>query len=130
MPLKTLHTSSEAKKHYKSVSYETLLASWLLQDGWEVFMPMIDHGMKTDVLISDGSKFYRIQVKSVECFDENTVVTDQWQDAQIDYVIYFSRCANWGYIAPPFNGKRRVNHIEHVRFHQHPKNFLKAFGRA
>ncbi|MGF1721837.1 hypothetical protein L4D20_17555 [Vibrio kyushuensis] len=130
MPVKTLHTSSEAKKHYKSISYETLLASWLLHDGWEVFMPMIDHGMKTDVLISDGNKFYRIQVKSVECFDENTVVTDQWQNAQIDYVIYFSRCSNWGYIAPPFKGKRRVNHSEHVRFHQHPKNFLKAFSRA
>ncbi|OBT26612.1 MULTISPECIES: hypothetical protein [Vibrio] len=130
MPVKTLHTSSEAKKYYKSISYETLLASWLLQDGWEVFMPMIDHGMKTDVLVSDGNKFYRIQVKSVECFDENTVVTDQWQNTQIDYVIYFSRCSNWGYIAPPFKGKRRVNHPEHVRFHQHPKNFLKAFGRA
>ncbi|MFS1460251.1 hypothetical protein BCT35_03555 [Vibrio lentus] len=130
MPVKTLHTSSEAKKYYKSISYETLLASWLLQDGWEVFMPMIDHGMKTDVLVSDGNKFYRIQVKSVECFDENTVVTDQWQNTHIDYVIYFSRCSNWGYIAPPFKGKRRVNHPEHVRFHQHPKNFLKAFGRA
>ncbi|HHX8369413.1 hypothetical protein NB574_11750 [Vibrio vulnificus] len=130
MPVRTLHTSSEAKKHYKSISYETLLASWLLQDGWEVFMPMIDHGMKTDVLISDGNKFYRIQVKSVECFDENTVVTDQWQNAQIDYVIYFSRCSNWGYIAPPFRGKRKVNHPKHVRFHQHPKNFLKAFGRV
>ncbi|MEZ9178201.1 hypothetical protein [Vibrio kanaloae] len=130
MPVKTLHTSSEAKKYYKSISYETLLASWLLQDGWEVFMPMIDHGMKTDVLVSDGNKFYRIQVKSVECFDENTVVTDQWQNTQIDYVIYFSRCSNWGYIAPPFKGKRRVNHPDHVRFHQHPKNFLKAFGRA
>ncbi|MFS1906771.1 hypothetical protein BCU30_011240 [Vibrio lentus] len=110
MPVKTLHTSSEAKKYYKSISYETLLASWLLQDGWEVFMPMIDHGMKTDVLVSDGNKFYRIQVKSVECFDENTVVTDQWQNTHIDYVIYFSRCSNWGYIAPPFKGKRRVNH--------------------
>ncbi|WP_167514254.1 hypothetical protein [Vibrio kanaloae] len=130
MPVKTLHTSSEAKKYYKSISYETLLASWLLQDGWEVFMPMIDHGMKTDVLVSDGNKFYRIQVKSVECFDENTVVTDQWQNTQVDYVIYFSRCSNWGYIAPPFKGKRRVNHPDHVRFHQHPKNFLKAFGRA
>ena len=30
MPVKTLHTSSEAKKYYKSISYETLLASWLV----------------------------------------------------------------------------------------------------
>ncbi|MFM2588183.1 hypothetical protein [Vibrio sp. TBV020] len=130
MPVKTFHIPSETKKHYKSISYETLLASWLLQDGWEVFMPMIDHGMKTDVLISDGNKFYRIQVKSVECLDEKTFVSAQWQSTKIDYVIYFSRCANWGYITPPFEGRRRVNHREHIRFHQHPENFRKAFYKA
>ncbi|MEZ9420749.1 hypothetical protein BCT04_01395 [Vibrio breoganii] len=130
MPVKTLQTSTETKKHYKSISYETLLASWLLQDSWEVFMPMIDHGMKTDVLVSDGIKFYRIQVKSLNCIDENTIVSEQWQDVEIDFVIYFSRCANWGYIAPPFKGRRPVNHSQHVRFHQHPENFRKAFNRA
>ena len=130
MPVKSQYPHSESIKHYKSISYETLLASWLLQDGWEVFMPMIDHGMKTDVLISDGVEFYRIQVKSLECSDENTIVTEQWHGANIDYVIYFSRCARWGYIALPFKGKRRVNHSGHLRFHQDPVNFCKVFKRA
>ncbi|BCL73873.1 hypothetical protein TUMSATVNIG1_58580 (plasmid) [Vibrio nigripulchritudo] len=130
MPRKASPTSFETQNHYKSISYEILLASWLLHDGWEVFYPMIDHGMKTDILISDGSKFYRIQVKSVENACENTLVSEQWQHARIDYVVYFSRCANWGYIAPPFKGKRRLSHSEHIRFHQHHKNFLKAFSNA
>ena len=61
---------SSAIKHYKSLSYETLAASWLVNDGWDVFMPMIDHGQKTDIVISDGFEFYRIQIKSVETNDE------------------------------------------------------------
>lgn len=130
MPVKSHCPHSESMKHYKSISYETLLASWLLQDGWEVFMPMIDHGMKTDVLISDGENYYRLQVKSLECCDEDTVVNEHWRGVDIDYVIYFSRTAKWGYIAPPFKGKRRVNHMDHLRFHQDPVNFLKVFKRA
>ncbi|WP_434340177.1 hypothetical protein [Motilimonas cestriensis] len=130
MPIKNTHITPAAKHNYKSISYETLLASWLLQDGWEVFMPMIDHGMKTDVLISDGNQFYRIQVKSLECSDERTLVQEQWGNAKIDFVVYFSRFGNWGYIAPPFKGKRCVAHQEHVRFHQHPENFRKAFLKA
>ncbi len=131
MPIKQVpHCSSEAAKHYKSISFETMLAGWLLQDGWDVFMPMIDHGLKTDVLISDGENYYRIQVKSLDSNDENTRVKDQWHGANIDYVVYFTRCGNWGFIASPFKGTRRVNHQEHVRFHQHPKNFARAFRRA
>lgn len=130
MPVKSNCPHSEYIKHFKSISYETLLASWLLQDGWEVFMPMIDHGMKTDVLISDGHKFYRIQVKSIECSDENTVVSEQWRGVDIDYVVYFSRVARWGYITLPFKGRRKVNHHEHLRFHQDPTNFCKVFNRA
>lgn len=131
MPIKKLpHCSSEAAKHYINISYETLLASWLLQDGWDVFMPMIDHGSKTDVLISDGKNYYRIQVKSLESNDETTRVYEQWHGVDIDYVVYFTKSGNWGYIAPPFSGKRAVNHAEHVRFHQHPANFAKAFKRV
>lgn len=130
MPTKTVAPSIPAQKNYKSISYETLLASWFLQDGWEVFMPLIDHGMKTDVLISDGSRFYRIQVKSVESLDDDITVESQWADVEIDYVVYFSRLGNWGYITPPFRGRRKLNHQAHLRFHQHPKNFIKAFDRA
>lgn len=40
-------------------------------------MPMIDHGMKTDVLIADGNNFYRIQIKSVSTNDESLKVDNQ-----------------------------------------------------
>ena len=130
MPIKAIVPSIPAQKTYKSISYETLLASWFLQDGWEVFMPLIDHGMKTDVLISDGTRFYRIQVKSVETLEDDISVESQWGDVDINYVVYFSRIGNWGYIAPPFRGRRKLNHPEHLRFHQHPKNFIKMFDRA
>jgi len=130
MPIKNTTPQSSAIKHYKSLSYETLAASWLLNDGWDVFMPMVDHGQKTDVVISDGSTFYRIQVKSVESSDETTLVENKWKGVNIDYVVYFSRTGNWGYIARPFTQrKKRLNSSDHVRFHQHPKNFVKAFQR-
>ena len=49
-------------------------------------------------------------------------------DAKIDYVIYFSRGGNWGDITPAFRQQRkRLNAKGHVRFHQPPKNFTKAF---
>ena len=128
MPIKNSNPQNESLKHYKSLSYETLAASWLLNDGWDVFLPMIDHGLKTDFVISDGDDFYRIQVKSLESYDENVFVENKWGDAKIDYVIYFSRGGNWGYITPPFRQRRkRLNAKGHVRFHQHPKNFTKAF---
>ncbi|MDO6677093.1 hypothetical protein [Shewanella sp. 4_MG-2023] len=128
MPIKNATPPSSAIKHYKSLSYETLAASWLLNDGWDVFMPMIDHGQKTDIVISDGPYFYRIQIKSVETNDECIEVENKWGDVKIDYVIYFSRVGSWGYITRPFTQKkRRLNAPGHIRFHQHSKNFVKAF---
>ena len=102
MPVRNTNPPTESLIHYKSLSYETLAASWLLNDGWDVFLPMIDHGLKTDVVISDGQDFYRIQIKSLESNNENIVVENKWGEATIDYVIYFSRIGNWGYITPAF----------------------------
>tara|TARA_R110001583_G_scaffold174017_11_gene328277 strand:+ start:144 stop:422 length:279 start_codon:yes stop_codon:yes gene_type:complete len=89
---------------------------------------MIDHGLKTDVAISDGDTFYRIQVKTLDSHNENMIVDNKWQDANIDYVIYFSRVGNWGYILPPFKQcRKKLNAPGHIRFHQHAKNFVRAF---
>jgi hypothetical protein len=78
MPVKNSCPKSQSLQHYKNISYETLAASWLLNDGWDVFMPMIDHGLKTDFVISDGDTFYRIQVKSIVSDYESTVVENKW----------------------------------------------------
>lgn len=68
------------QNHYKQISYETLAASWLTNDGWEVFLPIIDHGRKTDFVISDGANFYRIQIKTVESSEESILVENKWDD--------------------------------------------------
>jgi hypothetical protein len=55
------------------------------------------------------------------------VVENKWGDANIDYLIYFSRVGNWGYVTSPFNqNKKRLNASGHIRFHQPQKNFVKA----
>ena len=47
---------------------------------------------------------------------------------KIDYVIYFSRTGQWGYITPAFTeNRRRLNSPGHIRFHNHQNNFLKAW---
>jgi hypothetical protein len=130
MPVKNLERSKPAFQHYKHVSFETLAASWFTYDGWEVFTPVIDHDMKTDLLVGDSNNFYRIQIKTVETSDESYVVENKWQGAKIDYVIYFSRTANWGYIMKPFSQKRkRLNAAGSLRFHQHIKPFIRAFNK-
>lgn len=131
MPVKNFPQKESYARHYHNLSFESLCASWLLADGWDVFSPLIDHGSKTDLLISDGSNYYRIQVKSVDTADEDVVVENKWKDAPIDYVIYFSKQRDWGYVAKPFRQKlKRLDSADHIRFHQHPKNFIKAFRKA
>lgn len=130
MPTKNQQISPGALTFYQSISYEFQVASWLLKDGWEVFQPMIDHGMKTDLLISNGKQFYRIQVKSVTSTKQNIKVEADWNIDAIDYVIYFSRQAGWGYITQPFEGKRKLNDARHWCFHQNSESFIEAFALA
>lgn len=131
MPIKSKLISKEARKYYENTSFEHLVSTWLQRDGWEVYAPYVDHGAKTDVLISDGNHFYRIQVKSVDTSDENIVVLPQWsEEDDIDFVIYFSKRADWGYITPKYSTRRKLKHPEHIRFHQQAKNFKKAFDKA
>ena len=130
MPIKNSSVPTPALQFWKQISQETRAASWFTHDGWEVLLPLIDHGKKTDLVIADDINFYRIQVKSVESSDDNIFVENKWDDANIDYVIYFSRTDNWGYITEPFKEPRKKLNSEcHVKFHQHPTNFLKAFKK-
>ncbi|MEW6992304.1 hypothetical protein AADZ91_16670 [Colwelliaceae bacterium 6441] len=129
MPVKNANRTAPANQYYKNTSFETLAASWFTYDGWEVFVPVIDHDMKTDLLVSDGVNFYRIQIKTVESADESHFVENKWGEAKIDYVIYFSKSASWGYITKPFkNRRKRLNSPDNIKFHQHHKPFIKAFN--
>ncbi|MGJ8694527.1 MAG: hypothetical protein ACSHW0_18865 [Thalassotalea sp.] len=85
---------------------------------------------KTDLLVADDTCFYRIQIKAINSTEEDCFVENKWKGKDIDYVIYFSMQGNWGYVAKPFNTNRaKLNSEEHIRFHQHPANFLKAFNK-
>ncbi len=128
MPVRNTTVKEQTLAAHKQLSYEGLVASWLLSDGWEVLIPAIDHGMKTDLVAADDNCFYRIQVKSIESADESTKVENKWHGAKIDYVVYFSRSGDWGYITPAFQETRkRLNASGHIRFQMHAKNFLEAF---
>lgn len=112
----------------KNMAFESTVVSWLMQDGWQVFLPMLDHGHKTDILIFDGPNFHRIQIKTLEATGEKHVVQNQWRDSHCDVVVYFARNSTWGYIAPAFSEEKRpLNHEGHQRFIQDKKSFLKAF---
>jgi len=131
MPVKNSSIKLQTLAAHKQLSYENLVAAWLLGDGWEVLIPAIDHGKKTDLVVADDNNYYRIQVKSIESKDETIKVENKWKGAKIDYVIYFSRTGEWGYIAPAFNeDRKRLNAPDYIRFHKHPTNFLKAFRKV
>ena len=111
------------------MSYENGLISWLMYDGWQVFSPVLDHGHKTDILISDGPNYHRIQVKTIEAQAEEQIVENRWKGSHVSCVIYIARNSTWGYVMPAFEeGQRPMNHPSHKRFqHQERKSFLKAF---
>ena len=130
MPVKNSILKEKTLAAHKQLSYENLVTAWLMGDGWEVLIPAIDHGKKTDLVAADDSNFYRIQVKSIDSGDESILVQNKWKGAKVDYVIYFSRVGEWGYIMPAFTtNQKRLNASGHVRFHSHPTNFLKAFKK-
>lgn len=130
MPVRNAEIKQTTLAAHKQLSFESLLAGWLVGDGWEVLVPVIDHGMKTDLVIADNNRFYRIQVKSLQSNHEDVIVENKWQGVRIDYVVYFSIEGEWGYITPAFLEKRKaLKSPGHIRFHKHPTNFLKAFGK-
>ena len=130
MPKRTTQILPGTHKVMKHTAFESMVVSWLMQDGWQVFVPMLDHGHKTDILISDGPHYHRIQIKTVEASGEKHVVQNLWKDSHCDVVVFFARNSTWGYVAPAFKEQNRsLNHEGHQRFEQSKKEFLKAFHK-
>ncbi|GJM12652.1 MAG: hypothetical protein DHS20C12_10550 [Pseudohongiella sp.] len=95
-----------------------------------VFTPLLDNGHSTDLLVSDGPHYYRIQVKTLEASGEEHYVQNKWKDSNLDVVIVFVRNSNWGYVMPAFTSNRRkLNHDGNQRFQNNKKEFLKAFHK-
>lgn len=130
MPTRKSKTAPKTHEVMKNTAFENIVKGWLMQDGWQVFSPELDHGHQTDVLISDGDSYYRIQVKTVAAGDKEHVVQRMWKDENpIDVVVYFVRNSNWGVVAPAFREKNRpLNHADHHRFRLDSfTEFKKAF---
>ncbi|MGC7590214.1 hypothetical protein ACPWUF_07020 [Bisgaard Taxon 46] len=129
MPRRLTQTPSETHKTMRNVTFESQVIAWLLYDGWQVFTPVLDNWHKTDVLISDGEQYIRIQIKTLSAGKGKKVkISNCWGDAPIDYVIYFAREGEWGYIMPAFKELARpLNHSEHRFFELKRKDFLTAF---
>lgn len=128
MPRRMTATKNGTHQALKNSSFESMVVSWLMQDGWQVFTPILDNGHQTDILISDGPNFHRIQVKTVEASGDDHVVENRWKESHVNVVIYFARNSNWGYVAPAFpENKRKLNHSGHIKFVQGKNEFLKAF---
>ncbi|MET1257519.1 hypothetical protein [Aliikangiella maris] len=128
MPRRLTQTKTGTRQALKNTSFESMVVSWLMQDGWQVFIPILDHGHQTDILISDGPNYYRIQVKTVNATGDDHLVQNCWENSSVDVVIYFARNSNWGVITPGFSEKeRKLNHEGHRKFAQNKKEFLREF---
>jgi len=128
MPRRTTATPPGEAKDLKNHSFEMLVATWLMQDGWQVFVPLLDHGHCTDLLISDGPKYYRLQIKTIEAQSEAYKLQNRWSHSNIDYVMVFAKNSNWGYIPPAFKERqKRLDAKEHQKFQHSRAAFLKAF---
>ena len=128
MPKRTTGLSDANARLHKNHSYELLVATWLMNAGWQVFTPLLDAAHAVDLIVSDGPHPYRVQIKSLAAQDEHQLVQNLWQGKHIDYVIYFAQRSNWGFVCPAFASRqKRLDDPTHKRFQQTPKSFLAAF---
>ena len=49
MPRRLDAISDGLKQALLNTSFENQVVVWLMQDGWQVFTPVLDHGHKTDI---------------------------------------------------------------------------------
>ena len=128
MPKRTTGMTDAHARLHRNHSYELLVATWLMNGGWQVFAPLLDAAHAVDLIASDGPNSFRLQIKSLESQEENRHVQNLWKDKHIDYVIYFAQRSNWGYVCPAFQAnQKRLNDPSHKRFLQNSKSFLAAF---
>jgi hypothetical protein len=131
MPRRKTVTKDGTLKTLKNVSYESQIAVWLMQDGWQVFRPVLDDGHRTDILVSDGPHYYRVQVKTVEASKEDHYIDNKWKDSNVDVVVVFARDSDWGYVMPAFSQNRqKLNFDGHQKFVCNKQEFLKAFHKV
>lgn len=132
MPKRNTATKEETHRTLKNCSFESLIVHWLMYDGWQVFTPNLDNGHQTDILISDGPNYYRIQVKTVKADSRDDILENQWKESNVDVIVVFARDSNWGYVIPAFTeDKIKFSAKGNETFHSEKRNeFLKAFHKV
>lgn len=50
MPRKAAPPKEGTHQALRNTSHELKVISWLMQDGWQVFSPVLDNGHATDIL--------------------------------------------------------------------------------
>jgi hypothetical protein len=108
VPRRMTATKEGTHRVLENSSFESLVVSWLIQDGWQVFIPILDNGHQTDILISDGSNYHRVQVKTVEATGTDHVLENRWKDSNVDVLVIFARNGNWGYVMPAFSQNKKI----------------------
>jgi hypothetical protein len=125
-----------ARRTYLRHGYEKIIAGYFLRDGWQVFLPMLDDSHATDIIIADGTNYFRIQVKTVERrrITGYLKLSHVTGFAPAPYVIVVSVNSDWGLI---FNraivgATNRLwldTAIGVLQFQwQHPRSLIKAFN--
>jgi hypothetical protein len=82
MPKRMNILSEDHARLHRNHSYEFLVATWLMKDGWQVFLPLLDAAYCVDLIASDGKNSYRLPVKSIESQDENLPVKNLLEGAK------------------------------------------------
>ena len=59
MPRRMTQTKAGTHQALKNTSFESMVVSWLMQEGWQVFLPILDHGHQTDILMAQVIIEYR-----------------------------------------------------------------------
>jgi hypothetical protein len=128
MPKRSTPHKAGTKKYLQNCSFELLCAHWFVKAGWQVFTPLFDHGHQTDLLVSDGPNYFRIQVKTVEMGSTKLELENKWSGSNVHYVAVFAKNSTWGTIFPAFvEKKRKLKDTGGHQFALNRASFMKAF---
>jgi hypothetical protein len=134
MPIKKQHPPGVSKRTYLRHGYEKVVSGLLLRDGWQVFLPQLDDSHATDMIVSDGADYHRIQVKTTERNRRvgSIRVGSSSGFAPPNIIIVISVTSDWGLVFPrgaAASGSLSLSSGAAAQFQwQKPKSFIKAFN--